>query len=94
VGICPEVVVTKEEMGEIIRDGGDLDGDGDRQWTEDDIQQAQDSCLPAREALFGEVAINIASEVGVFSHDTYCSVARPGQLTQITTMADMLQYQQ
>ena len=70
MGICSKAVVTKEEMGEIIRDGGDLDGDGDHQWTKDNIQQAQDSCLPAREALFGEVAINIALEVGIFSHDT------------------------
>jgi hypothetical protein len=52
----------------------------DHQWTEDNIQQARDSCLPAREAFFGEVAINIALEVGVFSHNTYCSVVRPGQL--------------
>ena len=58
------------------------------------IQQAQDSCFPAREALFGEVAINIASEVGVFGHNTYCSVARPGQLAQVAVMANMLQYQQ
>jgi hypothetical protein len=34
--------VTEEEMGEIVRDGGDLDGDGDCQWTEDNIQQAWD----------------------------------------------------
>jgi hypothetical protein len=52
------------------------------------------SSLPAREALFGEVAINITLEVGVFSHNTYCSVARPGQLARVATMANMLQYQQ
>jgi hypothetical protein len=52
----------------------------DHQWTEDNIQQAWDSCLPAREAFFGEVAINIVSEVGVFGHNTYCSDVRPGQL--------------
>ena len=51
MGICPEAVVTEEGMGEIVRDGGDLDGDGDRQWTEDDIQQAQDSCLSARDSF-------------------------------------------
>jgi hypothetical protein len=82
--------VEMEGNAEQLAELASLEEQSDYALTEEHVEQAREDCMTLRERLYGQVAINIAEDVGIFSEAT--PMVKQKEPAGIATYEQMLQY--